>query len=88
MILTEIVAIYFIYASKKDIFYIPERKRKAQKKLKKTSIFQAFLDKDINSSSGNFIFFTQAWNRVAVIRDQLYRSQVKLKLLAEVWYSV
>jgi hypothetical protein len=65
------VAIYFIYASKKDIFYIPERKRKGQKKLK-TSIFQAFLDKDINSSSSNFIFFTQARNRVAVIRDQLY----------------
>jgi hypothetical protein len=43
----------------KDILYFPERKRKAQKS-SKTSIFQAFLDKDINLRSGNFIFFTQA----------------------------
>ena len=54
------MAINFIYTSKKDIFYIPERKWNTQKKGQKTSIFQAFLDKDINSSSGNFIFFTQA----------------------------
>jgi hypothetical protein len=36
------------------------QKKKSSKKGQKTGIFQAFLDKDINSSSGNFIFFTQA----------------------------
>ena len=69
---------------KKGIFWHSNKKKKRLKKAQKRSIFQAFLDQDINSSSGNFIFFTQAWNRVAVIRDELYRSQVKLKLLAEV----
>ena len=43
-----------------------------------------FLDTDINSNSGDFIFFTKTWNRVAVILNQMYRSWLKLKLLAEV----
>ena len=70
---------------KKRIFFTFQKEKEKLKKSSKTSIFQAFLDKDMNSSSGNFTFFTQAWNWVAVIRDQLYRSWVKLKLLAVVW---
>jgi hypothetical protein len=50
------VAIYFIFTLKKDIFYIPVRKRKISKKAPKTNIFQAFLEEDITSSTGNFLF--------------------------------
>jgi hypothetical protein len=45
---------------KKKYILHSRKKKKSLQKAQKTSIFQAFLDKDINSSSGNFIFFTQA----------------------------
>jgi hypothetical protein len=41
---------------KRIYFAFQKEKEKAQQKLNKTSIFQAFFDQDINSSSGNFIF--------------------------------
>jgi hypothetical protein len=44
----------------KRIYFTFQKENKSSKKAKKTSIFQAFLNKDINSSSGNFISFTQA----------------------------
>jgi hypothetical protein len=44
----------------KKIHFTFQKEKEKLRKSSKTSIFQAFLDKDINSSSGNFIFFTQA----------------------------
>ena len=52
---------FILYRLEKRIYFtFQKEEEKAQKKTQKTSIFQAFLDQDINSSSGNFIFFTQA----------------------------
>jgi hypothetical protein len=49
------------YRLEKGIYFTFQKEEKnSSKKAQKTSIFQAFLDQDINSSSGNFIVFTQA----------------------------
>ena len=45
-----------LYNLKTDIFCIPERKEKAQKKAQWLSFVQAFSYQDINLSSSNFIF--------------------------------
>jgi hypothetical protein len=43
----------------KRIYFTFQTEKEKLEKSSKTSIFQAFLDKDMNSSSGNFKFLTK-----------------------------
>jgi hypothetical protein len=51
---------FISYMLQKRIYFTFQKEKEKLQKAQKKSVFQAFIDKDINSSSGNFTFFTEA----------------------------